>query len=170
MSDTPKPPATESPDNMPEIGLYKAPADAQKAVAGAYDYWSGNLTTSSLQMNYALIAANWIIFGSVNGMLASIWSKWSMLLVLIALVVNVLGSWILSGMLRSRTFYAESDYQRWMTEFDNARGKQTSWPFTTGIDGVGKWMRRIKATLTIASGICLIIGALIEPVIISVGH
>jgi len=71
----------ESSETPAEIGLYKTPADAQKAVSGAYDYWRGNLTTSSLQMNYALIGANWIIFGSVNGILGSLWAKWSMLLV-----------------------------------------------------------------------------------------
>jgi len=61
----------ESSETAPKIGLFESPADAQKSVSGAYDYWSGNLTASSLQMNYALIGANWIIFGSVNGILGS---------------------------------------------------------------------------------------------------
>ena len=169
MPEPEKPPAGSS-NGSSEIGLYATPADAQKAVAAAYDYWSGNLTTSSLQMNYALIGANWIIFGSVNGILASFWAKWSMLLVLVALVVNVLGSWILSGRLRSRSFYAESDYERWNREFEDAKGKQTPWPFTATIDGIGKWMRWVKAALTIASGVFLIIGALLKPVMITTGH
>jgi len=83
-----------------------------------------------------------------------------MLLVLIALVVNVIGSWVLSELLRKRAFYAESDYPRWAREFNHAYGIITSWPFTDSIDGIGRWMRWIKASITIASGICLIVGAL----------
>jgi hypothetical protein len=151
--------------DSPNVGLYKDPKEASAAVSGSYDYWSGNLTTSSLQMNYALIGSNWIIFGSVNGILGSPWAKLSMVLVLVALVVNVLGSWILSEVLRRRIFYAEEDYPRWEAEFKVARGKKDPWPFTNAIGNIGRWMRWIKATLTIASGVCLIVGALMKPVI-----
>jgi hypothetical protein len=146
----------------PTVGLYKDPKEASAAVSSSYDYWSGNLTTSSLQMNYALIGANWIIFGSVNGILGSFCAKWSMLLVLLALVVNVVGSWILSEVLRKRIFYAEENYPRWGKEFEVARGKKDPWPFTNAIDNIGRWMRWIKATLIIASGIFLIVGAILK--------
>jgi hypothetical protein len=158
----------ESSEALPDIGLFKAPAEAAKAVSTSYDYWSGNLTTSSLQMNYALIGANWIIFGSVNGILGSPWAKWSMLFVLFALVVNVLGSWILSEVLRNRIDYGEENYPRWSAEFEEARGKKSPWPFTSAIDNIGRGMRWVKASLTLASGMCLIVGALLKPVVQSV--
>ena len=96
----------------------------------------------------------------MNGIEGSPWAKWSMLLVLVALVINVLGSWILSEVLRRRIDYAEEDYPRWDREFDAAKAKKVPWPFTKPIDKIGRGMRWIKAGLTIASGVCLIVGAL----------
>src|ERR1035437_7007423 len=75
--------------------LYKSPSDALKAVHKDYLYWTGKLSDTSLQLSYALIAANWAAFGSVNGILASFWSKLSVALVIIALGVSVAGAkWV----------------------------------------------------------------------------
>jgi len=67
---------------------------------------------------------------------------------------------ILSEVLRRRVLYAEEDHPRWAAEFRVARGRKDPWPFTDAIDNVGRGMRWIKATLTIAGGVCLIVGAL----------
>lgn len=155
---------TKQPDHDQEVGLFASAGDALRAVSDSYDYWSGNLTTSSLQMNYALIGANWIIFGSVNGILSNKWSKWSMILVFLALLTNVIGSLVLTALLRSRILEAEGDNPKWQQEFAAAQGKATHWPFTPSIDNTGTIMRSVKAGLTIASGICLIVGALIGPI------
>jgi len=145
-----------------DTALYDSPADATKSVNSSYDYWSGNLTTSSLQMNYALIGANWAVFGSTSGILGNCWAKWSMLLVIIALGLNALGSMALTKLLRSRIEYAESDYNRWAVQFKDNYGKKSTWPFTDSIDGIGSGMRWLKASLTLASGILLIIGAILK--------
>lgn len=141
-------------------GLYKTPEDAKESVSKAYDDWSGNLSTTSLQMCYALIAANWTIFGSVNGILRSDWAKWSILMVLVALASSVIGSGILSELLRRRVNYAEADYPRWDSEFRAAYGKEDPWPYTELIDSIGASLRWIKAGLTLISGLLLVIGAL----------
>jgi hypothetical protein len=61
--------------------------------------------------------------------------------------------------------YAEGDYPRWDEQYKQAYGKKVSWPFTKKIDNIGRWMRWMKAGLTIASGVCLIVGALMKPVV-----
>jgi hypothetical protein len=146
-------------------GLYASPNDALKTVADSYNYSSGKLTDLSLQMCYALIGANWAIFGSkngVNGILGSFWAKWSMLLVLLALVSNVVAAFVLSQLLENRVDYAESDNPRWVTEFDKSSGKHVAWPFTNAINNTGKAMRWMRTALTIAAGVCLIIGAIVQ--------
>ena len=56
---------------MPET-LY----EALKKVTSEFEYWSGKLTETSMQMCYALIGANWVVFGWLNGILNNVWAKW----------------------------------------------------------------------------------------------
>lgn len=148
--------------NKDETTLYKNPAEALKKVSSEFEYWSGKLTETSLQMSYALIAANWIVFGSLNGILASTWAKVSLLMVIVGLAVNVIGAWRLSESLRNRVGYGEADSERWAAEFKKAMGKRVPWPFTESIESTGKWMRRIKAISVLVAGLLLIIGATIN--------
>ncbi len=111
-------------------------------------------------MCYALIGANWAIFTSINGILASFWAKWSIVLVLLALTVGVLGSWVLSELMRSQISRAESNYGGWAKEFAEAKGTSDPWPFSEGMEITGKLMRWTRSTFVLASGIFLIIGAL----------
>jgi hypothetical protein len=151
-----------SSDKPSPKGLYASPEDALKKVSSEYEYWSGKLTETSLQMCYALIGANWVVFGSVNGILHSRWAKSSLVLVLLALASNVIGAWLLSESLRDRIGYGEGHGEDWVREFKEAEGKNVAWPFTDAIQNTGKWMRWIKATFTLASGITLIIGAILK--------
>jgi hypothetical protein len=71
------------------IGIYESSTDALKQINEAFDYWSGQITATSLQMCYALIGANWVIFGSVENILHSRYAIVSLLLVLLALAFNM---------------------------------------------------------------------------------
>jgi hypothetical protein len=68
--------------------LYQNPNDALKAVREDYLYWTGKLTDTSWQLSYAIIAANWAVFGSVDKLLGNLWSKLSVSLVI------VLSEWV----------------------------------------------------------------------------
>lgn len=146
----------------PDAAPYANPAEALKKLSSEYEYWSGKLTESSLHMCYALIAANWVVFGSMNGILASTWAKLSLLMVLLALGINIAGAWLLSAALRKRVNYGEADNVRWAEEFGKYVGANSPWPFTETIDWIGRWMRCIKAGFTLASGVLLMVGALLK--------
>src|ERR1700731_1856774 len=120
-------------------GLYASPEDALKKVSSEFEYWTGKLTETSLQMCYALIGANWVVFGSVNGILHSAYAKWSLVLVLLALGSNVIGAWMLSESLRRQISHGEQDPNRWATEYADAVGKDVPWPFTDRIQNTGKY-------------------------------
>ena len=140
-------------------GLYSTPEDALRKVSSEFEYWTGKLTETSLQMCYALIGANWVVFGSVGGILRNNWAKSSLVMVLLALASNVIGAWVLSESLRERVAYGERNATQWTVEFQQAIGKDVAWPFTNAIQNTGKYMRWIKAGFTLVSGICLIVGA-----------
>ncbi|MGA3106863.1 MAG: hypothetical protein ABSD53_20455 [Terriglobales bacterium] len=161
---SPSGPAIPPPSGRQKNTLYASPDEALKKVSSEFEYWTGKLTETSLQMCYALIAANWLVFGSVNGILASEWAKFSLLSVMIALAVSVVGAWILSEALRQRVEYGECDSVRWAKEFNAAAGQRVAWPFTDDMETIGRWMRWIKAGLTLLGGVLLIMGAILKAV------
>jgi hypothetical protein len=142
--------------------LYGTAQEALKKVVEEYSYWSGRLTETSVQMCYALIGANWVVFQSVNGILQSVWAKLSLLMVLLALATSVVGSWSLSESLRRRIEYGEASPQRWEKEFQDASGKSVAWPFSSSIERIGFLTRQIKAGFTLLGALFLIIGAVVR--------
>src|ERR1700744_442946 len=115
-------------------GLYADPSEALKAVIANYEYWTGRLTETSAQMSYAVIAANWIIFGSVNVILKSTCSKLSLLFVLLSLATSVVGTWLLCEGHRRQGVYGDCDPVRWENEFRKFANTKHPWPFTPFIE------------------------------------
>jgi hypothetical protein len=144
--------------------LYKSPGEAVKKVTTEFEHWSGRLTESSLQMCYAVIAANWMVFGgSVNGILNNVFAKLSLLMVILALAANIVGAWILSESLRKMVEHGEGDKVRWQREYDEyLAAARSPWPFTDSMETAGKWMRFIKGVLPLAAGALLIVGAILK--------
>jgi hypothetical protein len=141
-------------------GIHDSPITALKDVCSAYNDWSKGLTDSSLQMCFGLVAANWLIFGSVKGILANSSAMASLFLVLIALACNLLGAYLMSEWFRRRVEYAEQDSARWELEYRKYSGIRHPWPYTQSIECATKILRFLKMILPLASGICLIIAAL----------
>jgi hypothetical protein len=139
-------------------GLYASPQEGLKKVSSEYEYWSGKLTETSLQPCYAVIGANWVVFGSVNGVLNNAWAKWSLLMVMIALGSNVVAALMLSESLRKQMDYGESHRDKWAQEFKDAIGKEVAWPFTDRIQNTGRVLRWIKGPFSIGGAILLLIG------------
>lgn len=83
-----------------KTGIHESPRKALEKVGFYYEGWSTNLTESSTQMCYGLIGANWVVFGSVGGILNSIWAKWSLFAVILTLGCNVIGAWYMTESLR----------------------------------------------------------------------
>lgn len=137
--------------------LYQTPTDALKAVREDYLYWTGKLTDTSIQLSYAVIAANWAVFGSAHQILASFWSKLSVAMVIVALGVNLAGAKCMGELHRSQISDAESDRSRWDAKFAENAGKSDPWPFTKGIESLGRVMREAKTWLPLIAGILFLI-------------
>ena len=132
---------------------YESSADGYKKVRDEYEYWTGKLTDTSMQLSYAVIAANWAVFGTANQVLHNRYSKWSIALVLFSLVVNLFGSWLLGELHRSRAVGAETRSVEWKLEWKRYKEHTNPlWPFTRSIIAVATVMRQIKVWFPLAGG------------------
>jgi hypothetical protein len=92
----------------------------------------------------------------------------SLLLVLLALTFNMISAYGLAEYMRSRFGYAVSDPKRWEAEFQHEKIESTTWPYSKWPEEASVATRLIKVILPLASGICLLVGAVIyRPVITS---
>src|SRR5437867_415783 len=151
------PPSSAPPaGDLRELLTYESPGAALRAVRDDFQYWSGRITDHSFQLALAVIAANWAVFGSVEGILKSLWARWSILSVLLCLAINLVGARWMSELHRARFAYAESDQERWRKDLELTKGKVDPWPFTHGIENLGAFMRESKTWLPIIGGVLLV--------------
>lgn len=143
-------------------GVHESPQKALAKVGTEFEYWSGKLTDTSLQMCYALIGANWVVFGGVGQILRNNCAKLSLLMVMLTLAINVIGSWFLSESIRKRFEWAESHDAEWRAKFEEAKGKRDSFPFLPRHERVGLIVRQIKGLFPLIGGAFLIVGAVLK--------
>ena len=138
--------------NVPPGGGYTSAQDALKSINSSFNAWTQALSERSVQLSYALVAANWAVFSSTDRLLANRWAVASLSIVVAFLVVNVVVTRIISEKLRTRYVYAESDPVRWEEEFKKYRGKPVPWPFTSGIDHWARTLREARTWLPLLAG------------------
>ncbi len=138
-------------------GLYQSSNEALKAVRDDYLYWTGRLTDTSIQLSYGVIAANWAVFGSAHEVLTSTWSKLSVGLVIVGLGLSLAGAKWAGELHKARIAYAEADGSRWKAQFEESSAKPDPWPFTQGIESLGRAMREAKTWLPLIAGVLFLI-------------
>ena len=148
------------PDPAPKSGFFENADAALKDVRESYGYWSGKFNETSLKMSYALIAANWMIFGSVNGILSNQLAKWSLLMPMLAIGSDVAGSWWLGYSLNKQAQYGESHGAEWEEKFKKAAGTNDPFPFTAVQQHAGGVIRAVKALAILAGSVLFVIGAI----------
>ncbi len=141
--------------------LYPSPQEALKAVQEDYLYWSGKVTDYSFQLSLAVIGANWAAFKSLDEILSSIWSKWSLTLVLVNVAASVVGAKVLSELHRRQVNQGEGNPDKWNQEFEAAPRKDDPWPFTDGIVRAGKLTRELKTWLPVLAGVAFVVALLV---------
>ena len=58
-----------------------------------YIDWTRKLSESSFQLSLAIIGANWAAFGTVDKILSNVWAKFSLIVVIADLAINLIGTW-----------------------------------------------------------------------------
>jgi hypothetical protein len=140
--------------------LFDTAHGALGAIREDFHYWTGRLTDTSLQLSYAVIAANWAVFGSVERIGNEPLAKLSVACVVVSLGLNVLGTKAMSELLRVRVEYAEGNPERWTDEFRRAGGCTDPWPYTSRIERLGRGLRELKTWLPILAGVLFFLALL----------
>jgi len=136
---------------------YKNAGEALKQLQTDYNDWSAMLTSHSLQVAYAVIAANWAVHGNAQNILNNFWSTWSLTFVFIFLVINLVITRLIAYLLLKQYEYAEENGQRWEKEYTASISKQIPWPYTTNMGKISKALRSIKLFFPLIAAIFFII-------------
>lgn len=134
-------------------GAYSSPAEATKKIGGWYSSWSKTLSDRSIQFSYALIAANWIVFGTTKHVLDNTFSLVSIGVAILSLGLDLFVSYVITTLLRRRFYYAEEFPKRWKDEFVESQGTACCWPSTRAIDGLASFLRFSRVALPIVAGL-----------------
>jgi len=135
---------------------FKTSGEAKKELQTSFDKWSSILTTHSIQIAFAIIAANWAVHGSASAILSNDWSKGSLVIILGFLGLDLLITRLITWLLYKRILYAEKNVDRWNKEYIKAKGKRY-WPFTKSIEYIGLAFRELKVWAPILAAIFFII-------------
>ena len=121
-----------------------------------FNDWCSILTTHSLQASYAIIGANWAVHGTASNILDNSFSKFSMLLIIVFLVLNIFANSWMIHLHHRRFIYAEENTNRWKVEFNQSKGKRY-WPYTKLIENLGVVHRFLKTFIPIIAALLFIL-------------
>lgn len=144
----------------PPEGSYKDPQAALQAVGAWFDSWTRQLSDRSIELSYAIIGANWAVFGSTGKLLSSPYAKVSIAASVLFLGLNLGLTSLIASRLRDRFAYAEDNPVRWKGEFEKSKGKNSPWPSTKGIDNTASILRLVRTWLPLIAGGSLLLGIL----------
>lgn len=147
----------------PVEGSYESPRAALNSVQAWYNARTTALSERSVELSYAIIGANWAVFGSAGKILSSPYAKLSIGLILLFLALNLSLTRLLVELLRKRYFYAEGNPSRWAQEFEQNKGKAVAWPSTNMIDGIARALREVRTWFPLLAGGTLLVGILRSP-------
>jgi len=154
----------ESPNASPssaDCTLYESAGDGLREVRNDYQYWTEQVSALGPQMCYALIAANWAAFGTLQKILESPWARASIVLAIVGLGLGLLFAKLLAESHYRQVGRAYSDTAVWQAEFEASLEKRDPWPFTRTIEVLGRVQRELKTWLPLIGGVCLVVALLI---------
>ena len=133
---------------------YKQAGDATKELQDAFNDWCSILTSHSVQAGYAIIGANWVVHKETTKILGNCWSKWSIILVVAFLGINLAATYTMTVLHKRRLDHAEEDLNRWSQEFQEVK---KYWPYTECITDLGSKVRLLKCALPFIAAVFFIV-------------
>lgn len=135
---------------------FASPGDALKVLSSDYNAWSELLTRRSVEISFALIGANWAVHGTADKILENDASKWSLILIMSFLGLNLLATKWMAWLLVRRFRYGEKNAERWKCEYNKTKGKVDPWPYTRAIERLASSLQNLKIWAPILSAVLFI--------------
>jgi len=140
---------------------FDSPQAGKKALREDFNYWTGHITQSSVQLSFGVIAANWAAFQSVSGVLVNGWAKFSLFAALLSLAANLLGPRYLAKQLSQQFDYAQANPAKWADEYAAARAKDSQWPYTEQIHRTSWLLREARVWLPVVAGGLFVVAVIV---------
>lgn len=159
MDPEPKEKRNSSPGALPSsrVRRFETAGDASQELFDSFKEWSGAVGAYGVQTAYAVIAANWAVYGS-TGAMQDAWAKSSLAVVIIFLALHLICTGWVSMLHLRRIRYANENPRRWEEEFTRKNIISSSWPYTGLIEWLGSLMRFMKVWAPVAGGALFILG------------
>jgi hypothetical protein len=126
---------------------FNSPGDGAKELQEGFNAWCSILTKHSIEATLAIIAANWAVYGNTEVILDNIWSKWSLIVAVTFLGLNLVGTGWMTFLYNKHRRYADENKIRWKNLYEEADNKTTPWPYTHLIQAVGSISRFLKVIM-----------------------
>jgi len=140
-----KDPDTKQNPPIPKRRRFKDAGEASREVYDNFNTWGTILARHSIEATFAIIAANWAVHGSMQSLRSNNSARWSLIIAIAFLGINLLGSGLMTYRLGKRCDYAGEDKERWGEEFRVAgNNKKSPWPYTCCIECLGSILRFFK--------------------------
>lgn len=129
--------------------------DGTKDLYEGYNAWTSGLAKHALQVTFALIGANWALYGTQAGILSNGWATAS-LFIAVGYLVLQLGLMLTMAIWHfCQHEYAEANRSRWEEEFNAAADTKSDWPYTKSIIRLGKFTPWLNLCAPALSGVLL---------------
>lgn len=129
--------------------------EGTKDLVEGYNAWTSGLAKHALQVGFALIGANWALYGTQAGILSNGWATASLFVAIGYLVLQLVLMQLMCMLHKRQHDYAEHDRDRWANEYDAAANTKSDWPFTRSIIRLGKVMTWLNVCAPVLSGALL---------------
>ena len=125
-----------------------------------FNAWTSILTAHSLQATFAVVAANWAVYGSAGAIISNTLAKFSIGIALSFLGINLAFTLLMGWMHRKQYYYAEENHDRWTQEYLENKGQPTPWPYTPSMERLGIVHRHLKAWAPLVAAALFVISIL----------
>lgn len=148
-------------DTEEELRRFSNPGEATKEIYTGFNDWSGTLASNSRQVAYALIAANWAVYGNADDILENTWARVSIAVVVVFLGINLICTGWMTRLYKLQCKYSDEDKLRWAQEYKVAEPGPSPWPYTNRIHALGGFMRILNIWAPVGAGVVFILGLIL---------
>ena len=135
---------------------FKSAGEADEELFVGFNAWSAGVSTYGVQTSYAIIAANWAVYGSADKILSNKLAVLSMIIIILFLGINLLCIGWVTKLYEDRCYYANDNKDRWKEEYDN-RENLPAWPYTIFMERLGDFKHLLNIFAPVVAGVIFIV-------------
>lgn len=157
MAEGEQSPPSQEPGEEEPARRFKSAAEATSELHDHFGSWTAGLGKYGLQVTFAVMAANWALYGSNAALLQNPWAKWSMVTAVAYLTLLLLSMGYMVWQSWARRQYADTDKARWAREFKATADRPSAWPYSASMEHLGNVMAALHVLGPLLSGTLLLI-------------